>query len=223
MIKSLFSKKGLVVAVTALFVSSAFAVNMKDLSQPYQGPSQDILTLIITSNYKKSRLLAELIQNATKQPILLLPAGDQKCIFFMPKNGKLAQEITESQFAKFIEFVNPQKIVILGDSGFVPRKYVEQIEKKMVVVQLNSQDWIANATAAGTILDLHYLARDYTRLYRQIESGKLYSPTENKEVESVPVVDNAAAASDDKVLVETTKDDVKTDVKEPAVEAAPVK
>jgi hypothetical protein len=228
MIKSLFSKKLFVMAIAALFVSSAFGVNVKELAQPYQGPTQDILTLVITSNYKKSRLLAELIQNATKQPILLLPAGDQKGIYFMPKYGKLAQEITEDQFGRFIDFVNPQKIVVLGDSSFVPRKYIDQIDKKMVVVQVNSKDWLANAKAVSTILDLHNLAYDYTRLYRQVEGGKLYSPTENKSVESKPiesnlaVEDNGAVEAKDEVKLEV-KPEAKAEVTEPMVEAAPVK
>lgn len=227
MIKSVLSKKFVLVVMATLFASSTFALNVRELATPYQGPERDVITLIITSNYKKSRLLAELIQRETKQPILLLPAGDQKGIYFMPASVKKpALEVKEENIGRFVAFINPQQILVLGDRGFVPQSYIDMIDKKMPVFVVNGRDWLINAKSVAKLLDLNNLASDYTRLYRQIESDRLYKPTETAPKETEAVADAAkpeskpedAAAKDAKEVKEETKGDA--DIKEPEVKAA---
>lgn len=236
MIKSVLSRKFFLAAMAVLFTSTSFALSMKEMATPYQGPERDVITLIITSNYKKSRLLAELIQRETKQPILLLPAGDQKGIYFMPAGiKKLALEIKEENIGQFVTFINPQQILVLGDRGFVPQNYINMIDKKMPVFVVNGRDWLINARSVARLLDLNNLASDYTRLYRQVEGGKLYQPSETAPVETAtaPETDKKtdvkaedAAAKNAKDVKEETKDvkedtaASKEDVKEPEIKAA---
>jgi len=232
MIKSVLSRKFILAAMAVVLTSSAFAFNVRELATPYQGPERDVITLIITSNYKKSRLLAELIQRETKQPILLLPAGDQKGIYFMPSSVKKpALEIKEENIGKFVELINPQQILVLGDRGFVHQNYIDMIDKKMPVFVVNGRDWVINAKSVAKLLDLNNLASDYARLYHQVEGGKLYKPSE-----TTPAEDTAAKADDTKTEVkpeaakdakdakdvkEETKDvTAKDDVKEPEVKSA---
>jgi hypothetical protein len=226
MIKSVLSRKFILAAMAVVLTSGAFALNVRDMATPYQGPERDVITLIITSNYKKSRLLAELIQRETKQPILLLPAGDQKGIYFMPASVKKpAMEIKEENIGKFVAFINPQQILVLGDRGFVHQNYIDMIDKKMPVFVVNGRDWIINARSVAKLLDLNNLASDYTRLYRQVEGGALYKPTETipedtaSKAEDVKTED--AAAKDAKDVKEETKSvTAKEDVKEPEIKSA---
>ncbi len=232
MIKSVLSRKFILAAMAVVVTSSAFAFSVRDMATPYQGPERDVITLIITSNYKKSRLLAELIQRETKQPILLLPAGDQKGIYFMPASVKRpALEIKEENIGKFVGLINPQQILVLGDRGYVHQNYIDMIDKKMPVFVVNGRDWVINAKSVARLLDLNNLASDYTRLYNKIEGGTLYKPSE-----TAPAADTAAKpedaktdvkpeaakdAKDAKDVKEETKDvTAKEDVKEPEIKNA---
>ena len=230
MIKSVLSRKFILAAMAVVLTSSAFAFNVRELATPYQGPEKDVITLIITSNYKKSRLLAELIQRETKQPILLLPAGDQKGIYFMPSSVKRpALEIKEENIGKFVELINPQQILVLGDRGFVHQNYIDMIDKKMPVFVVNGRDWVINAKSVAKLLDLNNLASDYARLYNQVEGGKLYKPSETTPEDTAKAEDAktdvkpeaAKDAKDAKEVKEETKDvTAKDDVKEPEVKSA---
>ncbi len=231
MIKSVLSRKFILAAMAVVLTSSAFAFNVREMATPYQGPERDVITLIITSNYKKSRLLAELIQRETKQPILLLPAGDQKGIYFMPASVKKpAMEIKEENIGKFVAFINPQQILVLGDRGFVHQEYIDMIDKKMPVFVVNGRDWIINARSVAKLLDLNNLSSDYTRLYRQVEGGTLYKPSETAPEDSAAKPEDtktevkpeaAKDAKDAKDVKEETKDvTAKDDVKEPEVKSA---
>ncbi|MEI8248037.1 MAG: hypothetical protein WCI51_19530 [Lentisphaerota bacterium] len=225
MIKSVLSRKFILAAMAVVLTSSAFAFNVREMATPYQGPERDVITLIITSNYKKSRLLAELIQRETKQPILLLPAGDQKGIYFMPASVKKpAMEIKEENIGKFVAFINPQQILVLGDRGFVHQEYIDMIDKKMPVFVVNGRDWIINARSVAKLLDLNNLSSDYTRLYRQVEGGTLYKPSETAPEDTAAKTEEEVKleskdAKDAKAVKEETKD-VTADVKEPEVKSA---
>jgi len=69
--------------------------------KPYKGPSKDVSTLVITGNYTKARVLAELVQGETKTAYCLITNEGGK-IFFMPSNGPCL----EVQDADFTNFVN---------------------------------------------------------------------------------------------------------------------
>jgi hypothetical protein len=160
------------------FTGSAAFAGFWDWSTPYRGPSRDISTLMITSNYTKSRMLADLIQNETKQPYILLPAvGQEDRIFFCPARGKEAKEINEAELARFIKFVNPKQIIVLGDRAYVPSKYIRMIDPKQTVYTISNKNWNEAAESLASLLDLHNLSSDYKRLSYQMESGKLYRST----------------------------------------------
>lgn len=144
--------------------------------RPNQGPDKSIQTLVVTANYLKPRLLVDLIQYETKQPIMLLPTQPGGMIFFLPANGAEAQEIDSANFAKFIKFVNPKRILIIGDERFVSDNYVRQIDPNLTVWRVKNKDWKQVAEDAEDLLRLNNLARDFRRLSDQIDSGRLYAP-----------------------------------------------
>ena len=83
------------------------------------GPKRDVVTLVMAGNYKSPRLMAELILYESRQPYLLLPtpeSKDQKIIYVQAKGP--AYEIPEKSLQQFVQFLNPRRIVVLGDDRY---------------------------------------------------------------------------------------------------------
>ena len=159
------------IALTFTIVA-AVSAGFWDWTTPYKGPSKDIATLVMTGNYTKSRLLAELIQAETKQPILLVTKeGGQ--LFFMPARGSCL-EVQDAKFSEFVKFLNPKQIIVLGDTSYVPDSYAKRIDSKQTIIRIDNKDWNEVAVTAGKILDKTNLAYDFKRLSDEIDSGKLY-------------------------------------------------
>ena len=73
-----------------MLVSLALAVTFGAFGASWfgQGPKREVVTLVVTGNFKSPRLMAELIQSESRQPYLLLPipGSDDNRIFFCPSN-----------------------------------------------------------------------------------------------------------------------------------------
>jgi len=179
---------GLILLAVLLVGAMAVQAGFWDWSTPYQGPEKDLQTLIITGNFTKPRLMAELIQVETKQPILLLPTSPSGKLFFIPANDT-ALEVSRENFAKFVKFTNPKRILVIGDRNFVPEEFTKQIDKNQTVWRVANKDWNQVAEDAQELLFLNNLARDFRRLEREINSGKLYRP---KGADLPPVIPDVA-------------------------------
>lgn len=161
--------------LTIVIAATTFTAkaDLWDYLTPYQGPDKDIITLVITSNYVKSKLLAELIQNETKQPYILLPSSRDKKIYFCPSRKK-GLEIVEENLSQFIKFTNPKQIIILGDEKFVSEKYLKMIDKSQTVWVVSNKNWNEAASSIEKFLNLNNLARDFKRLSEEYDSGRRY-------------------------------------------------
>jgi hypothetical protein len=129
-------------------------------------------TLVITGNFAKSRLLAELFQHKTKQPIVLIsPEGigrDQ--LFFMPTVPE-AMAFDATKYVEFIDFLHPGRIVFIGDASFVPPSYIDQVRGRYPTVVLNSRDWLDNAKALGGIIKDRGLAKRYGSYFEKLDAA----------------------------------------------------
>ncbi len=151
--------------------------------KPHGGPDKDIQTLMITGNYAKSRLLADLIQSEIKQPYILIPQNPSDKIYFVPASGD-GIVLDQAKYTKFVKFLNPKQILIFGDPSYVPESYLTKIDKTQTYIRISNKSWDDIATAAGNILDLPRLAKDYKRLCAELESGKLYTGKEGSKAPS---------------------------------------
>ena len=172
-----------VLACTTLTSSAGVLENVQkgfgdfvDFITPYQGPKKDITTLIITSNYVKSKMLAELIQFDTKQPYILLPAAGQDKIYFCPAHGRKPQEIKEEKLARFIKFVSPREILVLGDKTYVQDKYLRMIDENQTLLVVSNRNWNETAKSVGKMLNLNNIASDFKRTLEDWQSGQRYVP-----------------------------------------------
>ncbi len=158
-----------------MILSSTMIVSAWDWMTPFKRPSKDIRTLIMVGNYTKQRILAELIQQETSQPILLLPAMPGGKIFFMPAK-KEALEIENAKFTDFVKFTKPERILIIGDGGAVTQSYIDRIDPYQTKILVYNKNMEQAAIEIGKILDLTDLADDFAKLNKDLESGKLYKP-----------------------------------------------
>lgn len=119
-------------------------------------------SLIITGNYAKSRLLAELVQHKTKQPIVLIsPLGTAGVeLFFLP-SGPEAMTFGEEKYVEFIDFLHPGRIIILGNESYVPAAFVDKINDVYPTVMFKSSSWTKNAEALASVFEYDDLPEIY--------------------------------------------------------------
>ena len=183
-------KKIVLTFLVCAFASSAFA-GFWAWSTPYQGPEKDVITLIITANYQMPRALAEVIQYDNRQPILLLPYRGARGIFFMPGSKKPALEIQADQFAQFVCFLNPKRVIILGDSRYVSEDYRKLLEFNGFSPVTFSGDWFKVSRDIAKLLRLQNLEANYARVVNDTTGN--YIPGQGRNYE-----DNANIITVDK-------------------------
>jgi len=129
-------------------------------------------TLVVTGNYAKSRLLAELFQHQTGQPVLLIsPEGSgREQLYFMPSSPE-ASACAASKFAEFVDFLHPNRVVFLGDASFVPPSYIDQARGRYPTVVLNSRDWLDNAKALGVLIKDNGFAKRYGSYFEKLDAA----------------------------------------------------
>lgn len=198
-------KSFLVVLLTAV-ASVSFAAGW-----PHSGNTRKPGTLVICTNYKSPRLLADTIRALSKQPWLLFPAaetGDQR-VFFMPGKG-VARELRPADVKDFVKFLNPDRIVILGNENVVPQKYVRDLHRNIPVFRVDCNDWLKVGDQLEFMLNISGLGREYRKVY-----ADLYS--DNYRMTSLPAA--KPAATQEAVAEETAPAAEET---ETAGETAPV-
>ncbi len=128
-------------------------------------------SLIITGNYVDSRLLAEISQHYSKQPMLVISpdvdGGYQ--LFFMPA-VKQASAISPDEFMDIIKYVNPKRIIVLGNDSFVPVKFIDQARNDYSIISLDSDNWTKNAAALGELLKIEKLPTLFNEYKKNIDS-----------------------------------------------------
>ena len=183
------SKPLLKLALCSIVLLGALSVKaeLSEWTKPFVGPDQKISTLIVTGNYAKPRIIAELIQASTRQPILLLPANNQSGIYFMPpvKDGGKAMKIPNKEMTNFVNFIGAKQILILGDTNYVPQKYLDKIADTQTVCIIKARNWQKVANAIGKFLNLPNLPGDYNNLAAKMTNEVNYQRSETTTNDSV--------------------------------------
>jgi|GEM_PF-673533 hypothetical protein len=170
-------KKIMLIFGITMFVSASSFADFQDVLNWFKGPRQNIRSIVITSNYIKPRLLADLIQAESRQPYVLLPAEGQKDdIYFCPVNKKQpAFLLNDRNVVRFINFANPERVYVLGGTDYVPRRYLDQLDPRIQIIMIPVKDWDATASSLSSMMDLPNLSGDFNKLNRQVERG-FYNP-----------------------------------------------
>ena len=158
--------KSLLVVLLAACCSAAFAATW-----PQTGNTRRPDTLVICTNYKSPRLLADTIRALGKQPFLLFPAAetrDQR-VFFMPSKAT-PRELRPREVKDFIKYLNPKRIIILGNENVVPAKFTGEFYRNVPVFRVDCNDWLKVAEQLEFMLNISGLGREYRRVYEELYS-----------------------------------------------------
>ncbi len=200
--------KKVMTVLTLVLGVSVFAF---DWTAPFSGPKGQINTLVITANYKPPLILVQLMMAANCQPYVQVPNAQEgkDCIYFFPSgkneegNAADGMQILEKDLKRFIRFVNPKQVMVVGDKRYVPEKYLALIDKKIPVITLTGEDWQRMAASAGALFNIPTLADDYKRIYKEWKDS--YPPTK-APVKAKVDIESVTEISDKGVLkVEETK------------------
>jgi hypothetical protein len=231
--------------MTVLTLALGVSVFAFDWTAPFSGPKGQINTLVLTANYKPPLILVQLLMASNRQPYVQVPNSKEgkDSIYFFPagKNAEGAAadglQVLEKDLKRFIRFVNPKQVMVVGDKRYVAEKYIKMIDKKIPIIIIKGGDWQRIAASVGSLFDIPTLADDYKRIYKKWQDS--YPPTrrpvkvkeefdsvteisskgvlEVKESAKIEEVTEPAAGTEKKVAGADVKIPVKSDdsVKEP--------
>ena len=169
---------GLLVAAGGLFASAALADESFTFSKLAFWRKPWPPTLIVTGNFARSRLLAELAQRKTDMPVLLISqeeGGDQ--LYYMPSNPE-TMALPPEKYMEFIEtMLRPKRIVFVGDASYVPPNYIEVVKQTYPTIVISGQDWNKNAGELGRVLRSRTLAPVYRKALRALEEAEKHRET----------------------------------------------
>lgn len=134
--------------------------------------------LIVVGNYLEPRLLAELVQDKTKQPLLVVsPEADGSTkLFFMPWDPP-AHELPGSKYVEFVTVLNPKQVVFVGDEAYMPSEYVEQLRGRFPIVTVASGDWHKDAKAMAEMFDCKKVPQVYAESLLKIMEATANRPS----------------------------------------------
>lgn len=180
---SLFKLSAVLMLTVSMAVSSLYGAEW-NWKAPYQGPKKDVVTLIITANNRNARILADLFQYRTRQPQLVLPREGDDSFYWVPrrKDGTGVRKINLRYFPRFVRFLHPEKVIILGDERYVPREYREAIDPS-IPVSVYRGDWENIAYVIGRDERVNKLGEDYSRLLRK--AANTYVPMQKVDPRSL--------------------------------------
>jgi hypothetical protein len=166
--------------------------------RPFKTPGRNIETLVITGNYRQPRLIADLFQNETNQPIIVLPSdGSDRAYFLSGNRSDKTLVIEKKNFANFVKFCNPKLILIIGDKHYTPDGFIDLINARQTKVRINNKYWLDVVKTIHEFFGLTYIERDFKQQVELINSGKLYQPAENDAipVSTIESTDRPAAST----------------------------
>ncbi|OGV69161.1 MAG: hypothetical protein A3K19_15440 [Lentisphaerae bacterium RIFOXYB12_FULL_65_16] len=136
-------------------------------------------SLIVTGNYAKSRLLAEIVQHYTRQPILLISpaASGGYDLFFLP-HGSEAVAVTDVKYEEFLDFLNPSRLVLVGDSQYLPMTFLDRARGRHTMVTVNGSDWHNNANAMAGVFKNAQIAETYGDCLNQLDRATAGRPSD---------------------------------------------
>ncbi len=158
-------KQRLGVGLMLLLLASGNLLVASDFWNPmtwFQPNRSDLL--IVTGNYARSRLLAELVQRKTGQTILLVsPIVGGEELFTMPASSE-AYVAEKKYFSDVVAALGPKKILFLGDADYLPPEYIEKVRNQFPIVVIAGDDWQQNAEAVATLFRLRSVPGRYQEL-----------------------------------------------------------
>lgn len=146
-------------------------------------------TLLVTGNFAESRLLGEVAQLKTKQPLIIIsPEADGNHIYYFPYKESKALELKQEEYLEFIEtMLRPKKIVFLGGDDIVAKDFSDAVKANYTALTLKGDDWTKNAKQLGKIMHCWTLKSAFVKAQKKFKEGKAHRETYDTEAKTIPV------------------------------------
>ena len=182
----------LAVSILVLLVSASHGAMIPKLKSSRFWPGHWPKTVMVTGNYAKPRLLAEMAQRETNLPVILVSQeemGDE--IYYLPPPPNV-RKIQPKKFAELIDvFLRPKRVIFIGDETYVPTSYQKDIQDKYPTIIVSGDDWIENARELGKLIGVGGLHKKYRKTLIKLleaESHSVDLPGEIGEMDEEPVM-----------------------------------
>ncbi len=154
--------------------SMVFALN-PFASAAIENNEDDVTTVIVTGYSLHSRLLADLLQFYTKQPVVFITRPDAKEVMFVaaPRDGveNPPIKVAAGEFHNFINFAHPKQVVLLGEEKFIPKFYKDSVNPAIDTYVLNDKNWRIIAAQCEELFGISGLAKKYDEELNRLARG----------------------------------------------------
>jgi len=177
--------------VSTIFVFALFFVVRPQAEAAIENKETDVSTLIVTGYSLHSRLLADLLQFHTKQPVVFITSPNAKEVLFVPAQRKdvPAQKplkVSAAEFHNFVNFAHPKQVVLLGEEKFIPKHYRDVLNPNIKTYALTDKDWKIIATQCEELFGISGLAAKFqAELDRLARGGANIGTQESREPQIV--------------------------------------
>lgn len=144
-------------------------------------------TLLVTGNFAESRLLAEVAQFKTKQPLIIIsPEADGNHIYYFPYKESEALELKEDEYLEFIEsMLRPKKIVFLGGDDMISKDFSDAVKANYTSLTVKGDDWAKNAKQLGKIMHCWTLKGAFVKARKKLMEGKAHREAYDPEAKTI--------------------------------------
>ena len=99
--------------------------------------------------------------------------------FLTPTDDTL--EVKKDDYLKFINFLNPKRVLFIGNESFTPPEYIEPLKDRLPVWSVTNNDWQKIAFSVEELLKLKRLGYDYLVLLNQLDDQGRLKPAASTE------------------------------------------
>ena len=167
-------KKNLLILSVALCCAALFLCTT-GCSLFRKGSRARVNTLMVSGNYMQPRLLCELAQYHTHQPVMVFSPADEsnEASFYYLSPDEKGEPVSPARFKEFVDYLKPRVIVFLGDNTIYPTEIIsDEIRSEYRVMILGSNDWSKNAMMLGDLLGQgDRLYKEYVDYYGKFQSA----------------------------------------------------
>ncbi|MEN9359119.1 MAG: hypothetical protein RL095_654 [Verrucomicrobiota bacterium] len=190
--------------MTGRFLAAAAALVLaaSTAAAAIKNDEKTISTVIVTGNTVEARLLAELIQRHTKQPILYIDHLKPRAVSFVPAQVEAEEDeepvnnvllVETKEYSNFINFAHPEQVVFLGNPDHTPKYFKEKLNPAIKSYAIDHRDWMIVASQAEELFGISGLLEEYKAEREKLEkAGVKFIPSGIEVTEPKPVLPPAA-------------------------------
>ncbi len=170
--------------------AKAAECDKKPKKKPVYRNSKLIPSLILTVDYEYPRHFAELACSQLNVPYLMIidevtePDPNTRIVFYTPRSGNTPTLILAKDLAKFLAYLRPRDVILLGSEDILPKFFALAVPKSSKTILINSIDWDFNAMALSDTLRSDIFKKAYKRSADELQQKRQAVENAKKELKA---------------------------------------